>query len=342
MIAFGGATLTYDANGNLTNDGTSTCDARNHLTAISGAATASFTYDAFGRRASKTIAGASTQFLYDILNPVQELQGGTPSANLLTGGRLDEYFTRTDSSNNVATVLQDGLGAAIGLVGSGQSIATSYTYQPFGATTVGGAANGNAYQFTGREHDGTGLYFYRARYYHPTFQRFLSQDPIRFLGGDPNLYGYVQESPTNSADPVGLCGNKPCPPVPPSPPGASVNNNIQATMQVGANSLVPTDGVDPQVAAIWWISNVSPGGDWDYKRSGPEYDQFGNFNYGATGAAAGIPESTLLWAAGVVKWAKMGGNDPWGSPWGGAPWGNEPDKQNDIANGYQYFENGCW
>src|SRR5208283_3528407 len=205
MTGFGGATLSYDANGNLTSDGTNnyTWDARNHLTAITGAVAASFTYDAFGRRVSKTIAGTSTQFLYDILNPVQEIQAGAPSANLLTGGRFDEYFTRTDSSNNVSTLLQDALGSIIGLVGSGQSIATSYTYQPFGATTVGGAANGNSYQFTGRENDSTGLYYYRARYYSPNLQRFVSQDPIGFRGGDPNLYAYVLSDPVLFRDPSG-------------------------------------------------------------------------------------------------------------------------------------------
>jgi RHS repeat-associated protein len=206
MTAFGGATLSYDANGNLTSDGTNTYtwDARNHLTAISGVTTASFTYDAFGRRASKTIAGTNTQFLYDILNPVQEIQAGAPSANLLTGGRLDEYFTRTDSSNNVSTVLTDAIGSTIGLVGSGQSIATNYTYQPFGGTTVAGAANGNSYQFTGRENDGTGLYYYRFRYYQPTFLRFVSQDPLNFLGGDVNLYAYVHANPVSEIDPFGL------------------------------------------------------------------------------------------------------------------------------------------
>jgi len=183
---------------------TYTWDARNHLTAISGAATASFTYDAFGRRASKTIAGISTQFLYDILNSVQEIQAGAPSANLLAGLNIDEYLTRTDSSNNVSTLLTDAIGSTIGLVGSGQSIATSYTYDPFGATTVAGAANGNSYQFTGRENDGTGLYSYRARYYSAAFQRFVSQDPIGFGGGDVNLYAYAGQDPTNLFDPLGL------------------------------------------------------------------------------------------------------------------------------------------
>ncbi|MGB8414566.1 MAG: hypothetical protein WCE23_17255 [Candidatus Binatus sp.] len=94
MTGFGGATLSYDANGNLISDGTNTYtwDSRNHLTAISGAVAASFAYDAFGRRAGKSIAATTTQFLYDGLNPVQELQAGAPSANLLTGGSPRRVF----------------------------------------------------------------------------------------------------------------------------------------------------------------------------------------------------------------------------------------------------------
>jgi RHS repeat-associated protein len=148
---------------------------------------------------NKTVNGTTTQFLYDGLNPVQELNSSNGVvANLLTGLRVDEYFTRTDTATS--TFLADALGSTAGLVGSGGTIATSYTYQPFGATTVGGSANGNSYQFTGRENDGTGLYFYRARYYSPTFQRFIAQDPIGFRGGDRNLYGYVSNGPTNFRD----------------------------------------------------------------------------------------------------------------------------------------------
>jgi RHS repeat-associated protein len=137
---------------------------------------------------------------------VQELNGATPpavTANLLTGLRIDEYFTRT-SSGSTSTLLADALGSTIGLVGSSPSIATSYTYQPFGAVTTGGASNSNSYQFTGRENDGTGLYFYRARYYSPTFQRFIAQDPIGLAGGDVNVYGYAGESPVIFVDRLGL------------------------------------------------------------------------------------------------------------------------------------------
>jgi RHS repeat-associated protein len=93
-------------------------------------------------------------------------------------------------------------GATVGLVGSGGTIGTSYTYQPFGATTVNDA-NSNPYQFTGRENDGTGLHFYRARYYNPTFQRFVAQDPIGFAGGF-NAYAYANDSPISFIDPLGL------------------------------------------------------------------------------------------------------------------------------------------
>src|SRR5216684_9067425 len=98
-----GASLTYDANGNLTSDApfasrmrlrdgtnTYTWNARNQLVSISGGASASFQYDPFGRRVSKTIVGM-TQYLYDGVNPVQEISGTTASANLLTGD-VDEYF----------------------------------------------------------------------------------------------------------------------------------------------------------------------------------------------------------------------------------------------------------
>jgi len=115
-------------NGNLTYDGTNTYswDARNHLTGISGGVSASFVYDPFGRRAEKVISGTTgtaTQFLYDGLNPLQELDGASPpniTANPLTSLNLDEYFTRTDSSGT-ATFLSDALGSTIGLTHPGRS-----------------------------------------------------------------------------------------------------------------------------------------------------------------------------------------------------------------------------
>ena len=62
---------------------------------------------------------------------------------------------------------------------------------------ITGEASDNPFQYTGRENDGTGLYYYRARYYSPELQRFISRDPIGLGGGDVNFYRYVGNSPVN-------------------------------------------------------------------------------------------------------------------------------------------------
>ena len=83
---------------------------------------------------------------------------------------------------------------------------TSDTYEPFGNATSSGATSTNSFQYTGRENDGTGLDYFRARYFSPTLQRFLSEDPIELAGGDANLYAYVFNRPLQYIDPLGLCG----------------------------------------------------------------------------------------------------------------------------------------
>jgi len=205
QVAVGGQALTYDLNGNLTSDGTTTYtwDARDRLVALTGpGVTASFNYDPLGRRPSKTINGTATSFLYDGLNPVQEQQGGNPVANLLTGLGIDEYLTRTDAAGTQA-FLTDALGSTIALTDAAGTVPTSYTYEPFGHTTLIGAATTNAFEYTGRENDGTGLYYYRARYYSPALHRFLSEDPVGFHGG-VNFYAYVRNNPLRWGDPYGL------------------------------------------------------------------------------------------------------------------------------------------
>jgi RHS repeat-associated protein len=197
------AMLTYDLNGNVTNDGTNTYtwNARNLLASISGGNTASFQYDPFGRRSTATLASTTTNYLYDNANDVQQLSGATPMANLLSFG-IDEVFARTDASGAVH-FLTDGLGSTLGVTDSAGAFQATYTYDPFGLSTRVGLST-NPYQYTGRENDGNGLYFYRARYYKPQIDRFIGEDPLEFSAGNLNLYGYVHDSPTNLTDPSGL------------------------------------------------------------------------------------------------------------------------------------------
>ena len=111
-------------------------------------------------------------------------------------------MTRTDSSG-ARNFLVDGLGSTVALTDSAGVTQTQYSYDQFGNTTAGGPANGNPFQFTRRENEGNGLYYYRARYYNQNTGRFLSEDPIRFNGGTANFYSYAANSPTNFIDPFG-------------------------------------------------------------------------------------------------------------------------------------------
>lgn len=173
------------------------------MISTNGAATAVFQYDGMGRRMTKTVSGASTSFLYDGLNVVQELAGASPTANLLTGLSIDEIFSRIDASGS-RSFIADGLGSTLALLDSVGVIQTQYTYEPFGKTVVTGSSSGNPFQYTGRENDNAGAYYYRARYYSPSLQRFISEDPLGFAGGDVNLAGFVGDNPTNYVDPLGL------------------------------------------------------------------------------------------------------------------------------------------
>src|SRR2546425_5222325 len=56
-----------------------------------------------------------------------------------------------------------------------------------------------------RSHTESSYYSYRARYYNPQLQRFISEDPLGFVGGI-NFYSYADNNPANLKDPLGLSG----------------------------------------------------------------------------------------------------------------------------------------
>lgn len=197
LTNWNGVSFAYDANGNLLTDGSNSYvwNARDQLASLNGT---SFQYDGFGRRTQNVVG---TRFLYDGVNAVQELNVTTPTANLLSGG-LDQVFSRTDSSG-ISSFLPDLLGSTLALADSSGVLQTLYSYEPFGNTTTAGGSSSNLFQYSGRENDGTGIFYYRSRYYSPATQRFISEDPIGFLGGI-NRYTYVGGNPVRYRDPLGL------------------------------------------------------------------------------------------------------------------------------------------
>src|SRR5690349_13713872 len=141
--------------------------------------------------------------MFSTVNAVQEVIGGTNTANSLSGG-IDEVFQRTDSAG-ARSFLADPLGSTIALTDSTGTVQTGYTFEPFGNTNVSGSATTNSFVYTGRELDASNLYYYRARYYNPQVQRFISEDPAGLEGGI-NFYSYAYDNPANFRDPYGLSG----------------------------------------------------------------------------------------------------------------------------------------
>ncbi|MFL6603178.1 MAG: polymorphic toxin type 44 domain-containing protein [Steroidobacteraceae bacterium] len=137
-------------------------------------------------------------------------------------------------------------------------------------------------------------------------------------------------------------------PAPVLPNGDSVDENIRQTVLyvIGEAVFAQDPGVltgttFPIRKLLWFRDQVRQHGRWDYKRldtKNPQFDYDGNFNYGATGAALGLPLEGLLRAAGMEKLRNRRGAGPEnGTPSGDWPYGNEPDKQRAIEDGYVYY-----
>ena len=177
-------------------------DARDRLAEILGLGLqATFEYDGFDRRLSKTINGITTQYVYDGSDIAQEIHQGASNTTYLRSFKLDEAFQQDSGAAHY--IYADALGSALVQTDVSGDVVTRFSYEPFGTTTQS-ARTSMSFQFTGRENDGTGLYFYRARYYSPTLRRFLSPDPIGMASGSLNFYAYVGNSPILKTDPLGL------------------------------------------------------------------------------------------------------------------------------------------
>jgi RHS repeat-associated protein len=99
--------------------------------------------------------------------------------------------------------LVDALASTQVLTDSSGALTTQYTYDPYSKTSSSGSTSANSQQYTGRENDGTGVYYYRARYDSPSFGRFISRDPTGLAGG-LNIYACVRGNPLSGIDPLGL------------------------------------------------------------------------------------------------------------------------------------------
>ena len=95
------------------------------------------------------------------------------------------------------------------------AVSQASLYQPYGASLKDSnkaSEKVSTYSFSGKEEDGSGLYYFEARYYDPVTTRFVSPDPLFAVDMEKciesiiecNLYQYTGNNPVNFVDPDGM------------------------------------------------------------------------------------------------------------------------------------------
>jgi RHS repeat-associated protein len=204
-------TVTYDANGNLTNDcaNTYTWDAYGNASSVNSN---SLTYDALGRAVEIASGSAHTQVLYSPIGKLGLMNGQTAKTIRipLPGGSTAELLGPTGGTTHI--LHSEWLGSArLSTDYTARTMAYDVAYAPYGENYAGSGSATADLNFTGQSQDtASGLYDFLFRKYSPVQGRWLSPDPSELSAVDPtnpqtwNRYAYVFNNPLNATDPLGL------------------------------------------------------------------------------------------------------------------------------------------
>ncbi len=105
----------------------------------------------------------------------------------------------------------DHLGSTLLATNSSGAMVGEHRYRAYGSRR-GGDELATDHRFTSQKYDGTGLYYYNARYYDPALGTFISPDtivPDPTLVSDYNRFAYTRGNPQKYSDPTGHETDKP-------------------------------------------------------------------------------------------------------------------------------------
>ena len=209
----------YDQDGNLLSDGihSFTYDSSSRLKTVvsNGVLLVTNYYDAKSRRVRKVTPEATTVFIYDDWNLIEEriayANGTTSTIHYYWGKDISGELQGAGGVGGLLYQTIDGViyipcydnnGNVTKYVDPNGSVVASYTYDAFGKIIgeIGSLADFFRYRFSTKYFDiETGLYYYGYRFYHPVLMRWLNLDPIEEDGG-LNLYAFCRNNGINFVD----------------------------------------------------------------------------------------------------------------------------------------------
>jgi RHS repeat-associated protein len=216
LTSLGGVTLSYDDNGNMVANNWPGIEQRyvydetkrlKQIKDPTGAVTAEYYYDPFGRRLWKEVDGARTYFMYSGEGLIAEFDdngsqirgygyamGSTWTTNplwLKEGG--DYYF-----------YLNDHLGTPQKIIDAAGEVVWAARYDSFGNAIIDIETITNPLRFPGQYYDEeSGLHYNWNRYYDPFLGRYIQSDPLGLDAGI-NFFVYANNRPLTVIDPWGL------------------------------------------------------------------------------------------------------------------------------------------
>lgn len=213
LLSDGTNSYAYDAKGNLTARSGSrgsfsfAWEPTGLLRAISGDASATFDYDFASRRTTSASSGTTTSFLYDDVHAIAATSSAGRTDYLFAPG-YDQALAMV-KNGAVHYYATDGLGSVAVVNDAGGTAANAYAWDAWGNRVAAVENESNALGFTAREAAPAGLQFNRRRFYEPATGRFVSEDPLAYVGG-LNTYLYAWADPLSFVDPMGLAAIQIC------------------------------------------------------------------------------------------------------------------------------------
>jgi RHS repeat-associated protein len=208
------ANYTYDAAGNVTNDGVRayTYDAENRIVSVDGGATATYAYDASNQRYKKVTVGATTHYIWQASLVIAEHNGSTGAVvtdYAYSGSRMIANV----SGGTTQYLLSDRLSVRMTLNSSGSMLGRQ-AHLPFGED-FGGSGTQEKHHFTSYERDAeSGTDYAVNRQYAQSVGRFMrpdsEQNSVRKCSPQTwNRYDYVNNRVLDRTDRLGLQSGPP-------------------------------------------------------------------------------------------------------------------------------------